>query len=93
MPEAEREALLAALQKDWRTAGLAPTELALCAFAEKLTLAPRDMREADIQALRSAGFSDAAIHEATQIASYFNYINRVADTLSVALEPEMPPPA
>lgn len=40
----------------------------------------------DIAALRAAGFDDRAIHDATQIAAYFNYINRVADALHVENE-------
>lgn len=40
----------------------------------------------DIEGLRAAGFDDRAIHDATQVAAYFNYINRVADALHV--EPE-----
>ena len=62
------------------------TDAALCAYAEKLTLEPQAMREADIQTLRAAGLDDAAIHDATQIIGFFNYINRVADGLGV--EPE-----
>ena len=41
--------------------------------------------------LREAGFDDVAIHDAVQVISYFNYINRVADAIHVDLEPEMPP--
>jgi len=59
---------------------------ALCAYAEKLTLAPTQMGEADIARLRVAGLDDVAIHDATQIIGFFNYINRVADALGV--EPE-----
>ena len=44
------------------------------------------MGEGDIQALRAQGWDDRAIHDATQIIAYFNYINRVADALGV--EPE-----
>jgi alkylhydroperoxidase family enzyme len=44
------------------------------------------MGPADIEGLRTAGLDDRAIHDATQIISYFNYINRVADALGV--EPE-----
>ena len=33
--------------------------------------------------LREAGFDDRAILQVTLIASWFNYINRVADALSV----------
>lgn len=40
----------------------------------------------DIEALRAAGFDDRAIHDATQVAGYFNYINRVADALHVEQE-------
>ena len=38
------------------------------------------------KSMRRHGFDDAAIHDATQVVSYFNYINRVADALGV--EPE-----
>ena len=44
------------------------------------------MGEDDIQALRAQGWDDRAIHDATQIIAYFNYINRVAEALGV--EPE-----
>lgn len=40
----------------------------------------------DIEALRAAGFDDRAIHDATQVAGYFNYINRVVDALHVEQE-------
>ena len=36
--------------------------------------------------LRSAGFDDRAILQITLIASWFNYINRVADALGVGRE-------
>lgn len=71
---------------DWRTAGLAPADAALCAFAVKLTEQPQAMTEADILSLRDAGFGDEAILDAVQVVGYFNYINRVADALGV--EPE-----
>lgn len=37
----------------------------------------------DHDALRGAGFDDKAILQITLIASWFNYINRVADALGV----------
>lgn len=49
------------------------------------------MREQDVERLRACGFDDVAIHDAIQVVSYFNYINRVADAVHVDLEPEMPP--
>ena len=41
--------------------------------------------------MRAHGFDDVAIHDAIQVVSYFNYINRVADAVHVELEPEMAP--
>ena len=58
----------------------------LCDYAEKLTNSPQKMGPEVIQWLRDAGLDDRAIHDATQVISYFNYINRVADALGV--EPE-----
>lgn len=74
---------------DWRSAPLPPADLALCAYADKLALRPRDMKETDVLALREAGFDDRAIHDAAQVVAYFSYINRVADGLCVDLEPDM----
>jgi alkylhydroperoxidase family enzyme len=37
----------------------------------------------DIEGLRQHGFDDRAILQITLIASWFNYINRVADALGV----------
>ncbi len=75
-----------AIARDWRTAALAAVDRALCAFADKLTAQPVTMGEGDVAALRAAGLSDPAIHDATQVVGYFNYINRVADALGVELE-------
>ena len=44
------------------------------------------MRESDIEELRRRGFDDAGIHDATQVISYFNYINRIADALHIENE-------
>jgi uncharacterized peroxidase-related enzyme len=80
-----------AVARDWRTADLSEVDAALCTYAEKLTREPQAMGEADVEGLRRLGLSDEAIHDAVQVVSYFNYINRVADALNVDLEPEMPP--
>jgi len=91
LPPEEREALVAAIATDWRTADLDPTDRALCVYAEKLTRSPAAMTAQDIAGLREVGLDDVAIHDAVQVISYFNYINRVADAVHVDLEPEMPP--
>ena len=72
---------------DWRTAPLGEADLALCAYAEKLARRVEAMEEADVEALRAAGFPDRAIHDAAQVTAYFSYINRIAEGLGVDLEP------
>jgi uncharacterized peroxidase-related enzyme len=74
------------LAGDWRCADLTAADRALCEFAEKLTHTPKAMMPVDLDVLRSHGFDDRAIHDATQVIAYFNYINRIADALGV--EPE-----
>jgi alkylhydroperoxidase family enzyme len=61
-------------------------ELALMRYAEKLTVAPDEMKEADVIALRDAGLDDGAILEANQIICYFNYVNRSINGLGVTTE-------
>jgi uncharacterized peroxidase-related enzyme len=75
-----------AIAHDWRTAGLPEADQALCRYAEKLSHRQREVGPGDIEELRAQGFDDRAIHDATQIIAYFNYVTRVADGLGV--EPE-----
>ena len=44
------------------------------------------MTEKDIDSLRREGFSDEAILDATCVAAFFNYINRMSDALGIELE-------
>ncbi len=60
----------------------------LCDFAVKVTLEPSQVTGADVEAMRSEGWSDAAIHDALQVISFFNYINRIADAVGIEDEPE-----
>ena len=55
-------------------------------YAIKLTRDPGGMTAVDTNALRSAGFGDAAILDICQVTSYYNYVNRLADGLGVELE-------
>lgn len=54
-------------------------------FVRDLTLNPRS-DEARVEALTEIGWSDNAILDATMIAGYFNFVNRVALGLGVELE-------
>ena len=84
--KSKNEALADQLILDYREAELTDADRALCDYAVKLTLTPGAMNEKDLQALRDNGFSDEQILIATQVAGYFNYINRMADALGVDAE-------
>lgn len=58
-------------------------ELAMCAYATKLTKTPADMAESDLEPLREAGLADEAILDVNQIAAYFAYANRTVLGLGV----------
>ena len=55
-------------------------------YVVKLTRDATKVAKSDIQSLRAAGFDDRGILQITLIASWFNYINRVADALGVGRE-------
>jgi len=52
-------------------------------YVVKLTKDATQCSRDDIAHLREAGFDDRGILQITLIASWFNYINRVADALGV----------
>ena len=81
------DALVAALELDWRTAPVSETDRAMLAYATRLTTEPWSITAQDVEALRQAGFSDAAILDICQITGYFAFVNRLADGLGVELEP------
>ncbi len=84
--------MVEALRRDWRSAPLEPREIAMLAWVEKLTREPARCTPADIDELRAHGFDDQAILQINLIASFFNYINRVADGLGVGRGPGGPAP-
>jgi len=55
----------------------------MIAYVVKLTKDATQCSPADHEALRAVGFDDRGILQITLIASWFNYINRVADALGV----------
>ena len=78
--------LVAAVEQDWTTAPLSPKRAAMLAFAVKLTKTPGAMEDADVEALRSAGFSDRDILDIAEVVGYYAYANRIADGLGIELE-------
>jgi len=78
--------LVEALEKDYTTAPITPQERVMLDYVVKLTKDATKVWKDDIERLRSVGFDDRGILQITLIASWFNYINRVADALGVGRE-------
>jgi uncharacterized peroxidase-related enzyme len=77
------KALTDALERDYRTAPVPPQERMMLEYVVKLTRDATQVSKDDHEKLRAVGFDDQAILQITLIASWFNYINRVADALGV----------
>ncbi len=78
--------------KDWRQGDLDERFRTLLEFAEALTRDPGALHSSVIDRLRGAGWDDEAILHACEVVSYFNFVNRMADGLGVALEKDWPHP-
>ena len=77
------EGLVAAIQKDFRSAPIEEKDRVMLEYVEKITRDATRVGPGDHERLRAAGFDDKGILQITLIASWFNYINRVADALGV----------
>jgi uncharacterized peroxidase-related enzyme len=63
--------LVRQLKLHFSQAELSPSDRAMCEYVEKLTLKPWEMVEADVVALRDAGFPDFAILDINQVTGYY----------------------
>jgi len=77
------EGLVEAIKKDFRRAPISEADRVMLEYVEKLTRDATRVGRDDHEKLRAAGFDDRGILQITLIASWFNYINRVADALGV----------
>ena len=75
--------LVAALEEDYRSAPISEQEKVMLDYVVQVTRDATRISPADHDRLRSVGFDDKGILQITLIASWFNYINRVADALGV----------
>jgi len=87
------EELTAALRRDYTQAPLSAADRAMLDYAAKLTRGAYRVTPEDLDRLRAVGFDDLGILQINLLASWFNYINRVADGLGVGKEPAPPPAA
>ena len=56
-------------------------------YAVKLTRTPGAMNDADVEDLRTVGFSDRDVLDITEVVGYYAYANRIADGLGIEVEP------
>jgi uncharacterized peroxidase-related enzyme len=80
------EELVRALQADYQAAPISEQDKVMLDYVAQLTRDATRLSERDHDRLRANGFDDQAILQITLIASWFNYINRVADALGVGRE-------
>ena len=73
---------------DWRRAGLDARARAICAYAEKLTLDPRRVEEADQQSLRDVGLTPEEAWDVIEITAMYNFTNRLAMGTNMLPNPE-----
>jgi len=78
--------LIQALKADYKTAPITKAEREMLDYVVQLTKDATRIMPADLDRLRAVGFDDTAILQITLIASWFNYINRVADALGIGRE-------
>jgi uncharacterized peroxidase-related enzyme len=77
------EELIEAIRRDYRTASIEPRDLVMLDYVVELTRDATRVTREHHDRLREVGFDDVGILQITLIASWFNYINRVADALGV----------
>jgi uncharacterized peroxidase-related enzyme len=75
--------LVAALEEDYTSAPITEQERVMLDYVVQITRDATRISPRDHDRLRAAGFDDKGILQITLIASWFNYINRVADALGV----------
>jgi uncharacterized peroxidase-related enzyme len=62
---------------EWSTYDLDERTRALLSYATKLTEAPSQLEDADVDALRAAGWDERGIWEATALTAFFNFSGRM----------------
>jgi uncharacterized peroxidase-related enzyme len=75
--------MVRALEEDYENAPVSEQDRAMLDYVVQVTKDATRISPADHERLRAVGFDDRGILQITLIASWFNYINRVADALGV----------
>jgi uncharacterized peroxidase-related enzyme len=77
-----------ALAFNYRAAEIDPRQRAMLDFTLKMTRASAEITDADRQALRENGFSDADIWDIAAVASFYAMSNRMASATGMTPNPE-----
>ena len=75
--------MVSALEADYTTAPISEQDRVMLDYVVQITRDATRISREDHKKLRAVGFDDQGILQITLIASWFNYINRVADALGV----------
>jgi alkylhydroperoxidase family enzyme len=75
--------LVEAIRRDYKTAPIDERDRTMLEYVAQLTKDATQIGPEYHERLRGVGFDDRGILQITLIASWFNYINRVADSLGV----------
>ena len=75
--------LVTALQENYKTAPISDSDRVMLDYVAQTTRDATRISKDDHERLRAVGFDDRGILQITLIATWFNYINRVADALGV----------
>jgi uncharacterized peroxidase-related enzyme len=79
--------MVSALELDYASAAISEQNRVMLDYVVQLTKDATRISPEYHERLRAVGFDDKAILQITLIASWFNYINRVADALGVGRHP------
>ena len=75
--------MVRALEEDYKTAPISEQDRVMLDYVVQVTKDATRISPSDHNRLREVGFDDKGILQITLIASWFNYLNRVADALGV----------
>ena len=72
---------------DYNSVTLSEIDRMLCNYAKRLTINPQHFKDnIEVEKLKTIGLSDRAILDATLVIGYFNFVNRIVQSLGVGLE-------
>lgn len=82
------EILAAIMSRAISSAPLDEAQKEALRYAEMLTVAPKNLIQADVQKLRNLGYTDGEILEINQVSAYFSYANRTVLGLGCSIDSE-----